>query len=188
MQLTLCAWCPARIGSRLSCHWAVRWNRSLYTALPSCHYLREAGRQVFLVHQYPSVSLPLRSAPDHASLPLHAHWLYHPSKQKYMHQYCYTCGMPVTQVVPYSSASNITDNTHPLTKDHPVSPTVDSLVSPVFGISYLCLTLPLLMNSRTAICRISLLHNRIIISIGDPTMHCPTYCMDLTLEGLKMTQ
>jgi hypothetical protein len=24
--------------------------------------------------------------------------------------------------------------------------------------------------------------------VGDPTMHCPIYCTDLTLEGLKMTQ
>jgi hypothetical protein len=37
------------------------------------------------------------------------------------------------------------------------------------------------INSRTAICRIFLLYNRIIVSVGDST-----YCMDLTLEGLKM--
>jgi hypothetical protein len=65
---------------------------------------------------------------------------------------------------------------------------VDSLVLPAFGISYLYLTLPLLINSRTAIRRISLLYNRIVVSFGDPTMHYPTYGMDLTLEGLKMTQ
>jgi hypothetical protein len=67
-------------------------------------------------------------------------------------------------------------------------PTVDSLVLPVFGTSYVYLTQTLLIYSRTAIRRISLLYNRIIVSVWGPTMHCPTYCMDLTLEGLKMTQ
>jgi hypothetical protein len=38
-----------------------------------------------------------------------------------------------------------------------LAPAVDSLVLPVFGISYLHLTQPLLINSRTAIRRISLL-------------------------------
>jgi hypothetical protein len=52
------------------------------------------------------------------------------------------------------------------------APTVDSLVLPVFSIFYLYLTQPLLINSRTAICRISLLYNRITVSVGDPTMHC----------------
>jgi hypothetical protein len=57
-----------------------------------------------------------------------------------------------------------------------------------FGISFLYSTLPLMINSRTDIRRISLLYDRIIVGVGDPTMHFPTYCMDLTLEGLKMTQ
>jgi hypothetical protein len=54
--------------------------------------------------------------------------------------------------------------------------------------AYLYLTVSLLINSRTAICRISLLYNTIIVGVGEPTMHCPTYSMDLTLEGLQMTQ
>jgi hypothetical protein len=33
-----------------------------------------------------------------------------------------------------------------------------------------------------------IVYNNFIISVGDPTVHCSTYCMDLTLEGLKMTQ
>jgi hypothetical protein len=54
------------------------------------------------------------------------------------------------------------------------------------GISYLHLTQVLLVTSSTAIRRICV--NQFIVSVGDPTMHCSTYCMDLTLADLKMTQ
>jgi hypothetical protein len=55
-------------------------------------------------------------------------------------------------------------------------------------ISYLHQKQLLLVTSSTAICRISELHNNFIASVGDFTMHCSNYCMDLTPEGLKMTQ
>jgi hypothetical protein len=58
----------------------------------------------------------------------------------------------------------------------------------VFGISYLHQTQLLFVTSSAAICRISVLRNHFIVSVGDPTMHCSNYCMDLSLEGLKMTQ
>jgi hypothetical protein len=33
-----------------------------------------------------------------------------------------------------------------------------------------------------------MLHNHFIVSVGDSTMRCSNYRMDVTLEGLKMTQ
>jgi hypothetical protein len=35
---------------------------------------------------------------------------------------------------------------------------------------------------------ISMLQNHFIVSVEVPTMHCSNYCVDPTLEGLKMTQ
>jgi hypothetical protein len=33
-----------------------------------------------------------------------------------------------------------------------------------------------------------MLHKYFIVNVGYPTMRCSNYCMDLALEGLKMTQ
>jgi hypothetical protein len=57
-----------------------------------------------------------------------------------------------------------------------------------FLLSYLHLTQLLLVTSSNVIRRISVLYNQFIVSVGYPTMHCSTYCMNLTLEVLKITQ
>jgi hypothetical protein len=68
-----------------------------------------------------------------------------------------------------------------------VTPLVECLDQLVLWYILSGINTPFFINSKTAIRSIYLLYNRIIVSVRDPNALL-TYYMDLTLEGLMMTQ